>query len=282
VDWAETYTAFKLRIKRHFDAGDRWVADFDLAAFYDTVSNRALINVMRPRGGHAKTCDTVASWLNAWSADNRGYLLDHGIPQGPIASDFLAEVLLIQLDEEMQQSGIGYVRYADDIRLFARTEHEVRTAAVKLEIACRRLGLIPQSSKFSIRRARTLRSVFGSLPSIAESSRPTKSTPPIKQQRAEKLLREALSGRPLRIVDKSRVRFVLYRAEASPKLLNWTLDLIPQHPEQVDAFVAYLSNYGKSRRIVDKVTEILERPSPYEYVRGELWHVLARIGERST
>jgi hypothetical protein len=60
-------------------------------------------------------------------------------------------------------------------------------------------------------------------------------------------------------------------------LLTYCLRLLPRHPEQVDAFVSYLSNYASSKRIENTLSDLLEEGIPYDYVRGELWLVLSRI-----
>ena len=75
-------------------------------------------------------------------------------PQGPIASDFIAEIFLLPLDEAMDKAGIPYIRYVDDIRVLAKTEDEARRAAVVLEMECRRWSLIPQGSKFRVSYAK--------------------------------------------------------------------------------------------------------------------------------
>lgn len=49
--------------------------------------------------------------------------------------------------------GIRYVRYVDDIRIFAELRLEAQKAAMVLEVSCRNLGLIPQGKKFSIYEA---------------------------------------------------------------------------------------------------------------------------------
>ncbi len=37
--WQDTYRAFQARIRKHYQGGMHWVGDFDLAAFYDTISS---------------------------------------------------------------------------------------------------------------------------------------------------------------------------------------------------------------------------------------------------
>jgi hypothetical protein len=281
-DWHETYPLLRARFNRLREKGYRWVANFDLAAFYDTISHKGLIDVVSPRGGNAEEWEKVRPWLKTWSGDERGRRLDHGIPQGPLASNFLAEAFLLPLDEEMQKAKTKYLRYVDDILVMARTESEAWVAALNLEQSCRRLGLIPQSSKFEVRVASSPLKAFGSLPSLTAYEGEVEETIRIGRARAERAFHKALKGRPLRIEDRSRARYVLYRASASPRLLSWVLRLIPRHPEHIDAFMEYLSNYRRSKKIERRLVELLKTKIPYEYVRGELWHVNARIGSRDT
>ena len=137
-------------MKKFFIEGYRWIAHFDLAAFYDTISHELLIKLMSPRGGNQKTWEKVRGWFRCWSAAGNALPIQHGIPQGPIASDFIAECLLIPLDEALLKDGYRYVRYVEDIRIFAKSRIEAQRAAIRLEILCRTLGLIPQGKKFAI------------------------------------------------------------------------------------------------------------------------------------
>jgi len=281
-DWHETYPLLRRKLSRYRQAGYRWVAEFDLAAFYDTISHKGLIDVVSPRGGDRDDWKRVRGWLPTWSGDERGAQLDHGIPQGPLASSFLAEAYLLPIDEEMRRAKIKYLRYVDDICILARTESEAWRAALELEQLCRRWGLIPQSSKFKVKRVSSFVEPFGYLPSMTGYEGERDEGIRFRPARAERAFRSALEGRPLRIKDKSRARYILYRAGRSAKLLRWVLRLLPLHPEHIDAFTQYLSNYRKSKRIERRVLELLRTKIPYEYVRGELWHVAARMGSRDT
>ncbi len=75
------------------------------------------------------------------------------------------------------------------------------------------------------------------------------------------------------------LRYVLYRAGPLQTILRTVLTLLPRHPEHIDAFSAYVSNYGRSRLTVRVVAALLEQGLPYDYVSGEMWHVVARLGE---
>jgi retron-type reverse transcriptase len=277
-DWRSTYHLFKARLQRHLDAGNQWIAHFDLAAFYETISHSALQSMVAPAGGASEVWQLIREWLCVWTSSHGSIPVHHGIPQGPIASDFLAEVFLLPLDEAMKKTGIPYIRYVDDIRVLAKTEPDARRAAMTLELECRRLSLIPQSSKFSVARASNLTEALGALPSIVESTGPDAYEQTMDEETATTILRDAIRGRPARVVDKSRLRYVLYRSGPSSKVLRWTLRLMPRHPEHIDAFAAYLQNYAWSNRIMGHVTAMLEDGVLYDYVQGELWLIAARIG----
>lgn len=54
-DWHETYMEFQNRCSQHYNAGFKWIAQFDLAAFYDTISHELLIRMVSPCGGNRLT-----------------------------------------------------------------------------------------------------------------------------------------------------------------------------------------------------------------------------------
>jgi hypothetical protein len=275
-DWHYTYGKFQKQIEKYYENGLRWIAQFDLAAFYDTISHDLLLRTLFPRGGGSEVSEPVSNWLRAWSAEKKLQTYKHGIPQGPVASDFLAECFLLPVDEALSEEGITYVRYVDDIRLFGIKENEVRKAALRLEVLCRDKGLIPEGKKFGIFKAKSLKEAMGVLPSLAPPGQEGGEDFFLPRKTALNVFRKALQGKPLGIIDKSRARYVLYRAEPCKELLAYVLRLLPRHPEHIDAFVHYLDNYKKSRSIVTSCMLLL-RSTPYEYVEGEMWHVLARM-----
>lgn len=270
--WQDTYGAFQRRIKRHYAGGMRWVGDFDLAAFYDTISHELLLRTIYPRTSNVDL-DWIAKCLKTWSSDRAVSGHGHGLPQGPLASDFLAECFLLPIDLALQKRR-GYMRYVDDVRLFGSTEDEVRADLIELERHCRERGLIPQTGKFAIKRAQDVQEAMGMLPSISDPQHEVTGSEKIDKMQARWALRSAISGKPYRVTDKTRLRFVLYRAEPDADLLNLVLKLIPHHPEHVDAFFFYISRFGY-RKPVERLCLDLVQNNPYAYVRGEAWHILA-------
>jgi hypothetical protein len=279
-DWRISYSLFQKEISKHFNNGFRWIAHFDLAAYYDTICHDMLWRIAYPRTINENR-DLILRYLKLWSSEKILSSHGHGIPQGPIASDFLAECFLLPIDEELQNQKVHYVRYVDDIRLFGRSENEVRASAIRMEILLRERGLIPHSQKHRIMRARTIEDAMGILPSIAPRSDGKQPEEPLfTADGAVKKFRDALSGRPLAIVDKTRAKYVLFHAAPSRRLLHYVLCLMPRHPEHIDAFAYYLRGHTPTRTIVNACTDLL-KTSPYEYVKGEIWHLFAEIMQPS-
>jgi len=275
--WQSTYQAFQKKCADVYEQGYRWSAHFDLAAYYDTISHDLLLKITSPRDHRSYALDSVRQWLQMWSADNVKAMTAHGIPQGPIASDFLAEAFFLPIDERLQKEDFCYLRYVDDIRLFGRSEYEVLQAALLLEQECRHRGLIPQSAKFEIRPLGSPEDAMGALPSISPSDNRGVTEPAMTVAEAQGVLSTAIDRRPMKVKDKARFRYVMYRAPADSKILNIVLKLLPRHPEHIDAFTAYFANFGKRRRIARVALTYLNSGLPYSYVRGELWHVIARL-----
>jgi hypothetical protein len=250
----------------------RWVGDFDLAAFYDTISHELLLRTIYPRTT-SPDLDWISTCLRTWSSDRAASGHGHGLPQGPLASDLLAECFLLPIDLALKHRR-GYTRYVDDVRLFGATEDEVRADLIDLERHCRERGLIPQSGKFAIRRAQNVKDALGMLPSISDPQHEGSGTKRLDLEQALETFRSAVGGRPNRVIDKTRLRFVLYRAEPEAELLKLVLRLIPRHPEHADAFFFYLGRFTY-RKPIERLCLELIQSNPYPYVRGEAWHVLA-------
>ena len=276
--WQHTYGEFQRTIKKYYAAGMRWVGDFDLAAFYDTISHELLLRTIYPRTTNADL-DWMAECLRTWSSGQPASGHGHGLPQGPLASDFLAECFLLPIDLALQKLR-GYTRYVDDVRLLGASEDDVRADLIKLERHCRERGLIPQTGKFAIKRAHNVEEAIGMLPSISDPQHEGAEIEKIDKTQARSAVLSAIGGKPYRVTDKTRLRFVLYRAEPDTVLLKLVLRLIPRHPEHADTFFHYLGQF-RYRKPIERLCLDLIKYNPYSYVRGEAWHVLARYNRNA-
>jgi len=279
-DWKYGYFGLRKALIHWYKQGFTWMANFDLAAFYDTVPHELLIKTIAPHGGKTELTDFIANCFKIWSADSKSVQHSHGIPQGPNASDFLAECVMLPIDGKMHQSCV-YLRYVDDIRILGKSELEVRKALVELDVLCRERGLIPSSEKTTIFHIKDEAQLVENIPPILlyqEITGPKEMLP----EQAERSIREALfqEGENVEIIDKSKFRYVLFRSGASDEILKIVIRLWPHNPHQIDAFASFLENYDRVDEIVDLCNQDIVS-SPYDFIRGEAWKLLARMGTKN-
>ncbi len=63
-----------------------------------------------------------------------------------------------------------YFRYVDDIRLFAKNEHDLRRLLVSLDLMSKDVGLFPQSGKISIHRVHNIEDELKSVSNPPEAA----------------------------------------------------------------------------------------------------------------
>jgi RNA-directed DNA polymerase len=109
--------------QQYITAGDRWVVDVDLEKFFDRVNHDKLMGRMAKRVADKRMLKLVRAFLNAGVMEN-GLVspTDEGTPQGGPLSPLLSNLVLDELDQELEQRGHRFVRYADDCNIYVRSE----------------------------------------------------------------------------------------------------------------------------------------------------------------
>ena len=136
---------FREQLRREVNSGAYGaMVRTDLAAFYERIPHGGLEGRLTSLG----VKDEVARELRAFLKATMGK--SQGLPQGPDPSGVLASAYLQPLDQALITAGYGYVRYVDDIVIFAKDQHQAKRALRQLEVEARRLDLIVQSAKTEI------------------------------------------------------------------------------------------------------------------------------------
>jgi RNA-directed DNA polymerase len=109
--------------KKYLDEGKIWVVEMDLDKFFDRVNHDRLMGLLAKRVADKATLKLIRSQLN--SGIMEGGLVSarrEGTPQGSPLSPILSNIVLDELDRELAARGHSFVRYADDVSLYVRSE----------------------------------------------------------------------------------------------------------------------------------------------------------------
>ena len=79
--WKICYRNFQNKIKEVYE-DKKWVVNFDLAAFYDTISHDHILKLINPGDLNSDICFFIKDILHFWSAEKFTHTFSHGIAQG--------------------------------------------------------------------------------------------------------------------------------------------------------------------------------------------------------
>lgn len=243
--WSDGYKAFNDAARRAYADGFVFAASFDLTACYDSLDHGVLRHFLSKIGLDPDFCKQLTDWLEVWTATGRGIYHNHGVPQGPLSSGLLSEVVLRHFDSlSVRGVEFRYFRYVDDIRLFARTERALRRLLVQLDLLSKDIGLFPQSGKIHIHRVSDIEEELKSV------SNPPEGVVKQKKVDQEALLRRFRELTPrYKISDPTRLKYILAHAEPSAALTARLWRVLKNHPDIYRSACNYLRRYQRLPRV---------------------------------
>lgn len=107
----------------YLNSGYEWVIDLDIEQFFDKVNHDKLIQILREQVNDSRVLNLIRKYLKAGVME-KGIVkaTKTGVPQGGPMSVILSNVYLDKLDKELEQRGLRFVRYADDVLIFTKSE----------------------------------------------------------------------------------------------------------------------------------------------------------------
>lgn len=122
----------------YVQGGRGWVADIDLAKFFDRVNHDVLMARVARKVEDRRVLGVIRRFLEAGlMRDGVTQPRREGTPQGGPLSPLLSNILLTDLDRELERRGHAFVRYADDCNVYLGSqkaaEHAFETTRRYLE-----------------------------------------------------------------------------------------------------------------------------------------------------
>ena len=263
--WSDGYKAFNTAAEDAFKGGFTWTASFDLTAFYDSIDHNVLRHMLSKIGLDEDFSNKLTDFLAQWTATSTQIYHNHGIPQGPLSSGLIAEVVLKHFDDQkISRFDVKSFRYVDDIRLFAKKEVHLRQALVALDRLSKDVGLFPQSEKIDIHE---VHNIDGELKSVSNPIEPVLSTPAPDQKALRKRITE-LSSR-FKVSNPTRFKFLLAKATPSSTLLDRLWRIYEHAPHFYPQIAGHLSRFVEiperhALRLIDEI----EKQELYPAVRA--------------
>lgn len=158
----------------YVNSGFQNIVEIDLKAFFDEVDHVLLMQLLYRKVKCRETLRLLKRWLRA-PIEIEGKLVKRrkGVPQGSPISPLLSNIMLHELDKEMEQLGLNFVRYADDFSIYCKTKADAAKAN-RLVVAFLRdkLKLPINTDKSGIRRPIHLQVLgFGFVPTYRKGEK---------------------------------------------------------------------------------------------------------------
>ena len=103
--------------------GYEWIVDIDLEKFFDNVPQDRLMSLVHNIIQDGDTESLIRKYLKAGVMTQGRYeKTEKGTPQGGNLSPLLSNIMLNELDKELENRGLRFVRYADDCVIAVRSE----------------------------------------------------------------------------------------------------------------------------------------------------------------
>ena len=132
-------------------AGYHWVVDADLKSYYDTIPHPQMLERVGERIADGRIMTLVEAMLKQGVMDSmREWQPEEGTPQGAVISPLLSNIYLNPLDQQMRDSGLQMIRYADDFVILCRSEAEAKQALAEVQAWTVEAGLTLHPDKTRI------------------------------------------------------------------------------------------------------------------------------------
>jgi RNA-directed DNA polymerase len=142
------------RAQAYVQEGRSFVVDIDLEKFFDRVNHDVLMGKLVKRITDRRVLRLIRRYLTAGVLAN-GVVMERneGTPQGGPLSPLLANVLLDEVDKELERRGHAFVRYADDLNVYVRTQRSGERVMASLRKLFGKLKLRVNETKSKVTRA---------------------------------------------------------------------------------------------------------------------------------
>lgn len=143
-----------IRALEYLNDGYEWIVDIDLERFFDTVNQDRLITIIGKTIKDGDVVSLIRKYLSAGVME-KGIVkaTEIGTPQGGNLSPLLSNIMLNELDKELEERGLNFVRYADDCIIVVKSEKAANRVLTSItKFIEKKLGLKVNAEKSKVTR----------------------------------------------------------------------------------------------------------------------------------
>lgn len=147
------------KLLEYLNDGYEWIVDIDLEKFFDTVPQDRLMSLVHNMIQDGDTESLIRKYLHSGMVINgQWHKTLVGTPQGGNLSPLLSNIMLHELDKELENRGLRFVRYADDCVITVGSEAASKRVMYSVSrFIERRLGLKVNMTKTKTTRPSKLK-----------------------------------------------------------------------------------------------------------------------------
>jgi RNA-directed DNA polymerase len=111
----------------YVQGGKDWVVDMDITKFFDRVNHDILMNRIGQTIRDKRVLGLIGRYLRAGvMVEGLVQASEEGTPQGGPLSPLLANIYLDALDQELEERGLAFSRYADDCNIYVSSQRSAQ------------------------------------------------------------------------------------------------------------------------------------------------------------
>jgi group II intron reverse transcriptase/maturase len=203
------------KCQEYANEGYTYVVDMDLEKFFDTVSQSKMIEILSRTIEDGRVISLIHKYLRAGAIVDKKYEATvQGLAQGGNLSPLCSNVILNELDKELERRGVRFVRYADDLMLFAKTKRSAKRILEHI------LPFIEKKLKLRVSKDKTSVSYIGRVKFLGYGFYPSKNG---MKFRVHKKSVARMKNRIRQITSRRRgVSYEVLKRELKQYVVGWT------------------------------------------------------------
>lgn len=148
-------------MKYYLEDGYNYILNVDIKKYFDNINHNILYSMLIEALNDPNFIDLIFKFIKVdIKKEYKKYTLSRGVLQGSLLSPLLSNLYLTKLDSIANDNNIKYIRYADDIRILAKTKDKINEYKDWLTNELKKLDLNINEKKTVIVDAKINVSIF--------------------------------------------------------------------------------------------------------------------------